>query len=111
MGMFDFFRFNKDFSFQNNKGDIVVIPKDEYQTKSFNNILAKLQINDKNEILEPIIEWNENKKYEEFDPRRWTSYIKNYEIINFTGKAIIYSEKNYFNLYIENGKIFKIEKV
>ena len=111
MGMFDFFRFDKDFSFLNNKGDIVVIPKDEYQTKAFNNVLAKLEINENNEILEPVVEWTENEEYDKYDPRRWSSHIKEYRIINFTGEALIYSENKTFDLFIINGEIVKIEEL
>ena len=50
MGCFDFFDFKNDYQFQNHKGDIVIIPKDEYQTKDLKSLLNCLKINKEHEI-------------------------------------------------------------
>ena len=52
MGCYDRFNFEKDFSFQNHKGDFVIIPRGEYQTKDLKNnpdIQKFLKGNNKND--------------------------------------------------------------
>ena len=119
MGCFDFFRFEKDFSFTNNKGDVVIIPAGiseegtEYQTKDLNSMMRRLFINENNEILEPIYEIITNNEYPKCHPLRYNSKISKYEKINFSGKINIYhytNDKDYiFDIWVEDGKIYKIE--
>ena len=54
MGCYDRFNFEKDFSFQNHKGDFVIIPRGEYQTKDLKSLLDTLVINENFEIQRPI---------------------------------------------------------
>lgn len=106
--MFDFFRFNKDFVFQNDKHNIIVIPEDEYQTKDFKCALYQLKINDNNEVEEPLFSTEFHPEFPKGDPRRWKSEIISYKKINFSGKFCIYSNTKTFNLNIEDGKIYHI---
>ena len=117
MGCYDFFNFEKDFKFQNHKGDIVVIPKGEYQTKSLDNMLNGLIINCNNEIEKPIWKTEFFVEYSQKDPRRWKTEKIGYEKIDFFGVVNIYhydlDDKNndkIFDLYVDDGKIFKIEE-
>lgn len=117
MGCFDFFSFKNDFKFQNHKGDIVIIPKGEYQTKDLQNLLDCLKINKDHEIERPIWKSIEHKEYYELDYRRWETKRIGYEKEKFSGKLNIYhydfeDSKNdkVFNLWVENGKIIKIEQ-
>lgn len=114
MGCFDWFKFDKDFKFQNNKGDIVVIEKNiEFQTKDLDSIMNHLIINENNEIERLIFNYKENKEYAVTHPLRWKLISTNYEKINFSGKITIYhytDEKDYvYDIWVENGKIYKIE--
>ena len=113
MGCYDFFNFEKDFKFQNHKGDIVVIPKGEYQTKSLDNMLNGLIINCNNEIEKPIWKTEVFVEYPKNDPRRWKTEKIGYEKIDFFGVVNIYhydfddkSNDKIFNLYVDDGKIF-----
>ena len=117
MSCYDFFNFEKDFKFQNHKGDIVVIPKGEYQTKSLDNMLNGLIINCNNEIEKPIWKTEVFVEYPKNDPRRWKTEKIGYEKIDFFGVVNIYhydfddkSNDKIFNLYVDDGKIFKIEE-
>ena len=118
MGCFDSFRFEKDFNFMNNKGDIITIPKGEYQTKSLESLLDSLKINENYEIERPIYKSEKFEQYPVLDSRRWKTSIIGYKKINFSGCIKIYyyddkdsSKDKVFNLWVENGKIFKIEKL
>ena len=116
MGCFDSFRFEKDFNFRNNKGDIITIPKGEYQTKSLESLLDILEINKNYEIERPIYKSEQFKEYPVLDPRRWKTTIIGYKKIDFSGCINIYdyddsSKDKVFNLWVENGKIFKIEEL
>lgn len=117
MSCYDFFNFEKDFKFQNHKGDIVIIPKGEYQTKSLYNMLNGLIINCNNEIEKPIWKTEVFVEYPKNDPRRWKTEKIGYEKIDFFGVVNIYhydfdneSNDKIFDLYVNNGKIFKIEE-
>ena len=87
MSCYDFFNFEKDFKFQNHKGDIVIIPKGEYQTKSLDNMLNGLIINCNNEIEKPIYKTEVFVEYPKNDPRRWKTEKIGYEKIDFFGTA------------------------
>lgn len=117
MSCYDFFNFEKDFKFQNHKGDIVIIPKGEYQTKSLDNMLNWLIINCNNEIEKPIWKTEVFVEYPKNDPRRWKTEKIGYEKIDFFGVVNIYrydfddeSNDKIFDLYVDDGKIFKIEE-
>ena len=117
MSCYDFFNFEKDFKFQNHKGDIVIIPKGEYQTKSLDNMLNWLIINCNNEIEKPIWKTEVFVEYPKNDPRRWKTEKIGYEKIDFFGVVNIYrydfndeSNDKIFDLYIDDGKIFKIKE-
>lgn len=117
MSCYDFFNFEKDFKFQNHKGDIVIIPKGEYQTKSLDNMLNGLIINCNNEIEKPIWKTEVFVEYPKNDPRRWKTEKIGYEKIDFFGVVNIYhydfdneSNDKIFDLYVDDGKIFKIEE-
>ena len=117
MSCYDFFNFEKDFKFQNHKGDIVIIPKGEYQTKSLDNMLNGLIINCNNEIEKPICKTEVFVEYPKNDPRRWKTEKIGYEKIDFFGVVNIYhydfddkSNDKIFDLYVDDGKIFKIEE-
>jgi hypothetical protein len=117
MSCYDFFNFEKDFKFQNHKGDIVIIPKGEYQTKSLDNMLNGLIINSNNEIEKPIWKTEVFVEYPKNDPRRWKTEKIGYQKIDFFGVVNIYhydfDDKNndkIFDLYVDDGKIFKIEE-
>ena len=117
MSCYDFFNFEKDFKFQNHKGDIVIIPKGEYQTKSLDNMLNGLIINCNNEIEKPIYKTEVFVEYPKNDPRRWKTEKIGYEKIDFFGVINIYrydfddeSNDKIFDLYVDDGKIFKIEE-
>lgn len=114
MGCFDWFKFDRDFKFQNNKGDIVIIEKNiEFQTKDLDSTMRHLIINKNNEIERPIFNYKENKEYAVTHPLRWKLISTNYEKINFSGKINIYhytDEKDYvYDIWVENGKIYKVE--
>ena len=118
MGCFDFFRFDNDFKFKNYKGDIVIIPSGEYQTKDLKSLLDKLVINEKFEIQRPIWKSIEHKEYHELDGRRWETKRIGYEKEKFSGKVNIYhydleNSKNdkIFDLWVEEGKIYKVKEV
>lgn len=118
MGCYDTFKFEQDFDFKNNKGDIVTIPKGEYQTKSLESLLDYLKINKNNEIERPVYKSEKFEQYPILDSRRWKTTIIGYQKINFSGCIKIYyydyddsSKDKVFNLWTENGKIFKIDKV
>ena len=118
MGCFDFFRFDNDFKFKNHKGDIVIIPSGEYQTKDLKSLLDKLVINEKFEIQRPIWQSIEHKEFPELDVRRWETKRIGYSKEEYTGKINIYNydlenSKNdkIFDLWVEEGKIYKVEEV
>ena len=117
MSCYDFFNFEKDFKFKNHKGDIVIIPKGEYQTKSLDNMLNGLIINCNNEIEKPIYKTEVFVEHPKTDPRRWKTEKIGYEKIDFFGIVNIYhydfddeSNDKIFDLYVDDGKIFKIEE-
>ena len=118
MGCYDTFRFKEDFNFKNNKGDIVTIHKGEYQTKRIKSLLDILKINENNEIERPIYKSEQFKEYPVLDPRRWKTTIIGYKKINFSGCIRIYdydyddsTKDKMFNIWVDNGKIFKIENI
>ena len=118
MGCYDFFDFKNDYQFQNHRGDIVIIPKGEYQTKDLKSLLNCLKINKDHEIERPIWKSIEHKEYHELDGRRWETKRIGYEKENYTGKINIYhydleNSKNdkIFDLWVEEGKIYKIDEI
>lgn len=116
MGCYDTFRFEQDFDFKNNKGDIITILKGEYQTKSLESLLDYLKINENNEIERPIYKSEKFEQYPIFDYRRWKTTIIGYKKIDFSGCIKIYdyddlTKDKAFNLWVENGKIIKVEKL
>lgn len=118
MGCFDFFRFDNDFKFKNHKGDIVIIEKDiEFQTKDLKAAMYRLIINENNEIESPVYETIINKELPFEHPLKYNSRISHYEKINFTGIINIYhydlensNNDKIFDLWVEDGKIYKIEQ-
>lgn len=118
MGCYDRFNFEKDFSFQNHKGDFVIIPRGEYQTKDLKSLLDTLVINENFEIQRPIWQSIEHKEYDKIDIKRWETKKIGYSKENYTGKINIYhydleNSKNdkIFDLWVEEGKIYKIDEI
>ena len=118
MGCYDRFKFEKDFSFQNHKGDFVIIPRGEYQTKDLKSLLDTLVINENFEIQRPIWKSIEHKEYDETAFKRWETKKIGYSKENYTGKINIYhydleNSKNdkIFDLWVEEGKIYKIDEI
>ena len=118
MGCYDRFHFEKDFSFQNHKGDSVIISKGEYQTKDLKNLLDTLKINENFEILRPIWKSIEHKEFPKLDVRHWETKKIGYSKEEYTGKINIYNydlenSKNdkIFDLWVEEGKIYKVKEV
>ena len=110
MGMFDILRVEKDYTFWY-KGKKTIIPKNEYQTKSYENMLWSLIIKD-DQIFKHKFHYIEHKEFKELDPKRWEYVDDGYEKINFSGKMYIYDDDflNCFNLIIEDGNIVNIRE-
>ena len=118
MGCYDRFTFEKDFSFQNHKGDIVTIPAGEYQTKDLKCLLDTLLITEDFEIYRPVWKSIEHKEFLKLDVRRWETKKIGYSKEEYTGKINIYhydfeNSKNdkIFDLWVEEGKISKVKEV